>query len=253
MELVLWRMRRRLSEAAALWVSKAFYRLLTAMEHLNRRASLHGDRAFFSPEQFPWTKQVAAFTGDIQAELDALLTDVDSLPNFQDISPDQVVLTRDGRWKTFFFRLYGEELNRNCERCPRTAEALRLIPGMTTAMFSILAPGKTIPPHRGPYNGVLRYHLGLRVPASDERCAIRVNGDVRHWAEGDALVFDDSYPHDVWNRTAHWRIVLFVDFLRPLPPWAALLNRAMMALIARTSFIRVAVRNHTQWETSFYP
>ena len=34
---------------------------------------------------------------------------------------------------------------------------------MMTAFFSILAPGKHIPPHRGPYKGLLRYHLGLQV------------------------------------------------------------------------------------------
>ena len=44
-------------------------------------------------------------------------------------------------------------------------------------MFSILAPGKHIPPHDGPYKGVLRYHLGLVVPdAPVERLGIRVGG-----------------------------------------------------------------------------
>ena len=28
-------------------------------------------------------------------------------------------------------------------------------------MFSILEPGKHLPPHKGPDNGVLRLHLGL--------------------------------------------------------------------------------------------
>jgi aspartyl/asparaginyl beta-hydroxylase (cupin superfamily) len=35
---------------------------------------------------------------------------------------------------------------------------------MKTAFFSILAPGKHLPAHRGPYKGVMRYHLGLLIP-----------------------------------------------------------------------------------------
>ena len=106
--------------------------------------------------------------------------------------------------------------------------------------------------HRGPYNGVLRYHLGLRIPASDDTCAIRVDGIQRSWSEGQALVFDDTYDHEAWNRTPHWRIVLFVDFLRPLPLVPRLLNNAMMAVIRATPFVRVAARNQTRWEKSFY-
>src|SRR4051812_31569052 len=42
---------------------------------------------------------------------------------------------------------------------------------MTTAMFSVLLPHKHIPPHRGPWKGVLRYHLALRTPADETTLA----------------------------------------------------------------------------------
>ena len=35
---------------------------------------------------------------------------------------------------------------------------------MKLAFFSILAPGKHIPEHRGSLKGVIRYHLALKVP-----------------------------------------------------------------------------------------
>lgn len=232
--------------------SRILYRLFRELERMNRRYSLNGDAAFFDPDRFPWTAQVAAKTAEIRAELDTLLPRVHALANFQDISPDQAFLTTDAGWKTFFFAGYGVECARNRALCPKTAAALDLIPGMSTAFFSILAPGKVLPPHRGPYNGVLRYHLGLRIPASDERCAIRVGDQIRTWAEGSALVFDDTYQHEAWNRTTEWRIVLFVDFLRPLPLLPRMLNTAMMALIRRTRFVQVAAKNQKQWETSFY-
>lgn len=228
------------------------HRLLVAMESRNRRHSLHGDSAFFNPDLFPWTQRLAARTPEIRAELDELLHELHRLPSFQDISPDQAALTSDAGWRTFFFTGYGVESRRNRQRCPKTAAALRLIPGMTTAYFSILAPGKRIPPHRGPYNGVLRYHLGLRVPVSDERCAIQVDGITRHWAEGESLIFDDTYQHEVWNCTPHWRVVLFVDFLRPLPWLRHVMNLAMMRVIRLTPYVRVAVRNQKKWESRFY-
>ena len=87
-----------------------------------------------------------------------------ALPNFQDISKDQIEITDDDRWKTFFLYGYGFKAKLGVELCPRTAPLMREIPGMTTAMFSILSPRKHILDHRGPYKGVLRYHLGLIVP-----------------------------------------------------------------------------------------
>ncbi|MGI4779173.1 MAG: aspartyl/asparaginyl beta-hydroxylase domain-containing protein [Janthinobacterium lividum] len=65
----------------------------------------------------------------------------------------------------------------DCAGCG--TDLLDLTSGMSTAFFSIVAPGKVLPAHRGPYNGVLGYHLGLRIPVSDERCAIRVDNQTR--------------------------------------------------------------------------
>ena len=32
------------------------------------------------------------------------------------------------------------------------------------------------------------------------------------------MIFDDSHPHEVWNDCDSYRVVLFVDFERPLFP-----------------------------------
>jgi aspartyl/asparaginyl beta-hydroxylase len=80
---------------------------------------------------------------------------------------------------------------------------------MKTAFFSILAPGKHIPVHRGPYQRAIRAHLGLIIPDPKERCRIRVGNQFAHWNEGEVMVFDDSYVHEVWNDTDGIRVVLF--------------------------------------------
>lgn len=43
-------------------------------------------------------------------------------------------------------------------------------------------------------------------------CGIRIGDQVRAWEEGECLVFDDAYEHEVWNRTEEERVLLLVDF-----------------------------------------
>ena len=120
---------------------------------------------------------------------------------------------------------------------------LKAIPGMKTAMFSILAPHKHIPGHRGPYKGVLRYHQGLIVPTPKTLCKINVGADFRYWEEGKSLIFDDSHWHLVWNNSDFYRVILFVDFIRPLPFPVSVLNRFTIWTIGRTPFITDAMDN----------
>lgn len=129
---------------------------------------------------------------------------------------------------------YGIRSRRNLALCPATAQALQEIPGLRTAFFSIPEPGKRLPPHRGPYNGVLRLHLGLVVPAPHERCWIRVGAETRHWEPGEVLVFDDALDHEVHNDTEGVRVVLFGDFVRPCRWPIDWLNRLVL-LAARFS------------------
>lgn len=175
-----------------------------------------GDKTFFEPEAFPWTAQIEGEWKSVRKELDALMAQRDQIPNFQDVSKAQKALTEGDQWKTFFLTTFnGKKIEENCAQCPETARLLRHIPGVRQAMFSILAPGKHIPPHRGPYKGLLRYHLGLIIPGPEGGCRIRVGSDVRSWKEGKSMIFDDSNEHEVWNETDSYRVVLFVDFVRP--------------------------------------
>jgi len=175
-----------------------------------------GDKTFFEPEAFPWVAGIEAEWKSIRRELDALMVRREEIPNFQDVSKAQRALTEGDQWKTFFFSSFdGKRIKENCARCPETARLLQQIPGLRQAMFSILAPRKHIPPHRGPYKGLLRYHLGLIIPGKEDSCRIRVGNDIRSWKEGKSMVFDDSNEHEVWNETDSYRVVLFVDFVRP--------------------------------------
>lgn len=209
-------------------IQRVLERRRGGLEKLFRRFSLPGDHRFFDPALFLWAQTLEANWRAIRQELDAILKEREALPSFQQVSSRQGRISPDDKWKVFFFYGYGYKAEKNCNRCPRTTELIEAVPGMQTAFFSILAPGKHIPAHRGPYPGVLRYHLGLKVPTRREHCRIRVEEEYAHWEEGRSLLFDDTYEHEVWNDTDEERVVLFLDVLRPLPLPVALLNRGII-------------------------
>ena len=221
------------------------------LEKFIAHSSLVGNPTFFDPKIFPWVEELESNWTIIRKELDEILKWRDALPNFQDISEVQRYVTQDDLWKTYFLFGYGFKAEKNCERCPRTTALLEKIPGMKTAFFSILAPHKEIPPHRGPFKGVLRYHLGLIVPQPASACRIRVGDDVRHWEEGKSLVFDDTFDHQVWNDTEGMRVVLFLDVLRPMRLPATLLSKFIIRAMSSTGFIQDAKIKHDEWEKVF--
>ena len=225
--------------------------LLDRLDRLVARASRLGNPPFFSNRDFLWSYGMEANWETIRAELDEVLRYRDDLPNFQDISTDQESITDDDRWKTFFLYGFGFRSDSNCARCPETARLVESIPGMKTAMFSILSPHKHIPDHCGPYKGIVRYHLALKVPEPREQCRIRVGDEIVTWEEGRSLIFDDTYEHEVWNDTDGERVVLFVDVVRPLRFPMNVVNAVVISAIARSPFIADAKRRHLAWEARF--
>jgi beta-hydroxylase len=226
-------------------------RLLHLTERFVLRASTVPTTPFLPLDTFSWIPQLEEHWSTIRAELDDVLTYRNELPNFQDISVDQASITEDDGWKTYFFFGYGFRADANCERCPKTAALLDGIPGLTTAFFSILSPGKHIGEHRGPWRGVLRYHLALEVPEPAQSAGISVGGQVEHWEAGHSLLFDDGYEHFAWNDTDGVRVVLFVDVIRPLRRPADQINRALIWAIGRSPYIRDARNRHEAWEQRF--
>lgn len=232
--------------------AQLFMRIVRWAERLNTRYSRVGNPPVYDNATFPWVAEVETHWPDIRRELESVLERQSELPTFQDISSDVKTISTDSRWKTFFLVGFGVASERNKERCPRTWQAVRDIPGLKTAMFSIFEPGKHLPAHRGPYNGVLRLHLGLIVPEVSDRLAIRVDQQVCNWKEGRALVFDDAYEHEAWNHTEQTRVVLFIDFVKPLRFPANLVNWLILNLAVFTPFIREGNNNHKAWEKRFY-
>src|ERR1700722_19251208 len=68
-------------------------RILAPVERFIGKRSLVGDATFFPEERFPWIAQVEANWETILDELETVLADREALPNFQDISKDQIEIT----------------------------------------------------------------------------------------------------------------------------------------------------------------
>jgi beta-hydroxylase len=152
--------------------------------------------------------------------------------NFKDIDEIQ------DQWKVFVIKWYDKPIENAIKLCPRTVEIINKCPNVRAAMFSIIKPGKYIKPHKGPFTGCLRYHLGLSIPSDKENCWIMVNGHKYNWTEGDALIFDDTYTHSVLNNTNETRIILFVDILRPMIFPFNHINRAIVNNVSTADFIK---------------
>ena len=227
-------------------------RVLRNLEDLIEKNSECEPGPFLDTQELDWVHQVESRWEEIRDELDAILGDKEKIPYFHKIQEDQARIAGDKKWRTFFLYGYGYKSLRNCELAPRTTEIIEAIPGMTTAMFSILAPGKHIPAHRGPYKGVLRYHLGLKVPEDAESCRIRVGDQWRHWEEGKSLLFDDTLDHEVFNETDEERVVLFVDVLRPMPRAWDRFNRGLLKTIALSPYVKDAMKKQEEWEIEHY-
>ncbi|WP_420136524.1 aspartyl/asparaginyl beta-hydroxylase domain-containing protein [Sphingomonas sp.] len=209
------------------------------------RSSLVSNAPVLQPELFPWTDLLRRHWTEIRDEALAVLAQPDAVPLLDEVSPDHRRIAPPGKWRSFFLRGYGADIEENLARCPRTAALIQHIPKLNSAFFSILAPGARIPPHRGVTKGLITCHIGLIVPAGDIR--LRVGPEVVCWQEGEALVFDDTYKHEVWNETAETRVVLLIQFGRPLRFPGKLLADLFLWGIRHSAFVREARRNIALW------
>ncbi|MGL5832884.1 MAG: aspartyl/asparaginyl beta-hydroxylase domain-containing protein [Waterburya sp.] len=94
--------------------------------------------------------------------------------------------------------------------------------------------------------------MALKVPQDRENCRIRVGKEFACWLEGKSMMFDDSFPHEIWNLTDEIRVILFMDIVRPCKFPVSLLNYFLIYLIRYSPFIQDAYRNQKKWDKRLY-
>jgi beta-hydroxylase len=147
-------------------------------------------------------------------------------------------------WKRFYLKWYDAS-HPSAERlCPKTYALLKNIPSVKAAMFAELPPGAKLNPHRDPFAGSMRYHLGLATP-NDDRCFIEVDGQRYSWRDGQGVIFDETFIHWAENTSGQDRVILFCDVERPLRFGMGTVNR----WLGRTMMTAAASPNETGDQT----
>jgi aspartate beta-hydroxylase/beta-hydroxylase len=220
---------------------------LSAINGLFYRCAGGKDRPVFHDIQktCPELSRLQEIYPIIRQEVEGLLAAGISIPRYGDLDRAQHVIS-EGRdpsknWKIFVFNALGEKPEMSRRLCPRTAAILDEIPDVYQAFFSILDPGKSVPAHCAPYLGYLRYHLALKVPATNPP-SIRIKDQHYTWKEGESILFDDSWEHEVYNCSDDLRVVLIVDVFRPMPFFARQVNR-LAYLIGRFTYGKMIMKN----------
>ncbi|MEN3950755.1 aspartyl/asparaginyl beta-hydroxylase domain-containing protein [Iodidimonas sp. SYSU 1G8] len=213
----------------------------------------HGD--------YPALRAVEAAYPDIRREVLDLLQIKDRIMDIKDLGGNY---TAGGihtiQWKSFVLKA-GLFVDENCRRAPKTAEALRQVPGLYTAFFSILDPHQYITPHYGYWKGFVRYHLAVFVPDDnrDNACWLRINadpadnatgdkslverGEKYFWKNGQGVMFDDAFLHDAANGSGQVRVVMWLDIMRRMPLHLRLFNRFCLLFFQLDPSIRRIRKN----------
>jgi aspartate beta-hydroxylase len=198
---------------------------------------------------FPNARRFTQNWADIRREALAVAETLPRVPRFHDIMPAQAdISANDGRdWRLYIMKAYGVAFAGRLERCPTIAGILPHVPEAVSCSFSFIAPGKHIPRHRGPFRGILRFHLMLSMPNDDSgrpACELLIDDEPYRLADGESLLWDDTYPHEVKNRSEHVRIALLLDVWRPdMPADMRLLSNAIY--LGTKTVIRMGAMDYT--------
>jgi aspartate beta-hydroxylase len=178
--------------------------------------------AYLDKGLIPEIEELEGRTAGIRAELLALLAGTAGRERvFHTGELEQANLrglAEPPSWNGYYFFRHGERRSDNCAACPVTAAALDSLPLARVpghgpeVLFSVFSPGTHLLPHRGVTNTRVVGHLPLLVP---EDCALRVGGENHEWREGEVVLFDDTYEHEAWNRSARTRVVMIFDLWNP--------------------------------------
>lgn len=166
-------------------------------------------RVWYDPLQFPVVHDLESRFAEIKAEA----LSIRSMFYYEEAEN----ISRSGSWQVCMIYEQGRRNEVVCKQCPATMAVLdsnsSVRRGAGLIYISQVGPHTHVAKHKASNNIRLRCHLALSIPAGD--CAIRVGDAVHRWEEGKCIVFDDTFEHEIWNRTDEERFVLIVDLWHP--------------------------------------
>jgi len=169
------------------------------------------ESAWFDPSRFELVKQMEAAFDQICSEVSPYMfeTKAEGFSSYFSNEPK-------GKWRVNQFYHDGQRIQETFDKYPVLGKLLdnpELPSNIGECQISAIEPGGRIKPHYGPVNGILVGHLALQIPEGN--CKIRVGDTECFWAQGQCLVFDDTFEHEVWNLTDETRYVVLFNLWHP--------------------------------------
>ena len=116
---------QRFKKARRKRVKKFGKNLIRGLADFLGRQSMVGDAPILDSKRFTFLK---TFTDDwqtIRDEVTEILKHREAIPVFQDVSPDQMKISKGNNWRTFILFGFGEKLAKNCKQAPSPRASLR--------------------------------------------------------------------------------------------------------------------------------
>ena len=183
-----------------------------------RTPSIYLDKNLYFPQAFDLEKPETF--EKIKKETINLLKDQKKIPFADDISPSNKYIASDKNngdgWRTYTIKTANMISPKARKKMPFVASLLEKMPNVTNALISVLPSKTSIPIHHGYYKGFVRYHLGIVIPEPD-KTILHVNGNKYHWQVGEGVIWDDMFPHEVYNSSNETRAILYLDIVRTFP------------------------------------
>lgn len=202
--------------------------------------SKHQKSSSFEIETFDQANALQKAFADIQSEFISFRSNHSHLIQpIEQISKAQKSLTdhQPGGWRTLFLKAYGYENMEVISHFPVTNKILNQSKSTVSVFFSNLEPGMSLPAHTGKYNGLLRLQFGISIPEPN-KTSLTVECRVFQLKESEVLIFDDTFIHAAENNSQFSRVVLIIDFLRPLPFYLHIINKIGIWAIKRSSYVK---------------
>ncbi len=184
---------------------------------------------------FPESRKLDHQFDQIKSEVTKLIESRD-VRKYGDIDPLRAAEVSTD-WRLYYAYMLGETNTDAYRDCPLFVDFAERTPRVVNAIIAILEPGVTLKAHNGPYAGILRYHLPLTVPDNNPP-RLRVDREIHTWKEGEGILIDDTFEHEVYNESDGRRIMLIIDIRRPM----GLLPDAMN---------RLSLRAKRKWSAQF--
>ena len=169
---------------------------------------LYCNKIIYDPNKFKFHKYLIKNKINIRNEF------INSNKKLQVFAHDTTnMLKKDLSYKYVQFKIFNKIYKKNLDNFPAIQTFLTSFPNVRTCFYSIMTKPKIINYHRGPYSGIIRYHIPIIID-NPYNCYIEVLGKKKLYYNK-SFMFDDNYPHKLVKKDNSLRVVLICDIDNP--------------------------------------